>query len=128
MQERYSQKAQGKNWLFFGECNKALDFYYEDFWLKLEKENFLKLSLAFSRDQKEKVYVQHKLLENSKELWQWIQDGAHIYICGSAQKIAISVDSAFKEIFQKEGNMTEEKALNFLEQLQTKKIYVKDVY
>ena len=76
---RYFNKDLGKNWLFFGDCNKATDFYYHNFLEKLEKEKFLKITTAFSRDQKEKIYVQHRLLENKSEIWQWLNNNAVFY-------------------------------------------------
>lgn len=128
IQNRYFYKSPGKNWLFFGERNKALDFYYERFLEKLEKEKFLKVTTAFSRDQEEKIYVQHRLLENKSKIWQWIQKGASIYVCGDAKKMAADVDNALVTIFIKEGAMDERQAKNFLEQLLSDKRYLKDVY
>ena len=125
LQERFFKKAKGKNWLFFGECNKKFDFYYEDFLKKLEKENFLKLTTAFSRDQEKKIYVQHRLLENFEKVFDLIEKGAYIYVCG-AQTMSKSVDNALLEIFRKK--MSEIDAKKYLTSLISKKIYLKDVY
>ncbi|MBI3236717.1 MAG: sulfite reductase, partial [Chlamydiales bacterium] len=94
MQERCARKAPGKNWLFFGERNRATDFFYEDYWKQLVEEGHLELSLAFSRDQSEKIYVQHKMLESAPQLWQWLQEGAYFYVCGDAHKMAKDVEAA----------------------------------
>jgi sulfite reductase (NADPH) flavoprotein alpha-component len=97
IQER--QKVPSKNWLFFGERNKKEDFYYEEFLTKAVSQGSLKLVVAFSRDQQEKLYVQHKSLEQSKELWKWIdQEGASLYICGDAKKMAKDVTGALLTI------------------------------
>jgi sulfite reductase (NADPH) flavoprotein alpha-component len=128
MQERYFKIARGKNWLFFGECNEKLDFYYEDFFKKLEREKFLKITTAFSRDQKEKIYVQHKLLENKKEVFKWMENGSYIYICGSAKKMAKGVENALKAIIQEEKNCSEEEAIKYLINLREENRYLKDVY
>lgn len=87
----------GKNWLFFGECNQATDFYFEDFFLA---HPALRLTTAFSRDQTEKCYVQHKILEHQEELWEWIKSGAHVYICGDAKHMAKDVTSALETLIQ----------------------------
>lgn len=92
LQERQDS---GPNWLFFGECHQKSDFYYADEWAKHPN---LKLSLAFSRDQKEKIYVQHRLLEEAEEVWKWIQQGTYIYVCGDAKHMAKDVHSALLSI------------------------------
>ncbi|MBU6445985.1 MAG: sulfite reductase, partial [Verrucomicrobia bacterium] len=88
MQERMAGQAEGRNWLFFGERNRETDFYYGDYWLELEKQGRLRLSTAFSRDQAHKIYVQHKMLEEKKSLWEWIEEGAILYVCGDAEEMA----------------------------------------
>ena len=94
----------------------------------LEKEKFLKITTAFSRDQKEKIYVQHRLLENKKELWNLINNNTYIYLCGNAKKIAKEIDSVFLQIFQENG-LNAEEAQNFLNDLLfEKRRYLKDVY
>lgn len=128
MQERIAQKAKGKNWLFFGDWNKGCDFYYKDYWKGLEKEGHLRLSTAFSRDQKEKVYVQHKLFDHASEIWQWVQDGALIYVCGDATHMAKDVDEALHRIIEEQGKMTPEDSKLFVKGLKEQDRYLRDVY
>lgn len=128
IQHRYFQKASGKNWLFFGECNKAFDYYYESYLEDLKSKNFLDITTAFSRDQKEKIYVQHRLLENKTGIWEWIKNGAIVYVCGDARKMAVDIDKALLSIFQEEGSMDEAAAHAFLKELISNKHYLKDVY
>jgi len=126
MQER--ALAHGKNWLFFGERHQATDYYYQNFWKDLISQKKLKLDLAFSRDQKTKTYVQHKMLENAKDLWKWIQEGAQIFVCGDAEKMAKDVDLALHQIAQTEGQCSEEEAKLFIKNLKLEKRYLLDVY
>lgn len=128
VQERLFRKASGKNWLFLGECYRKGDFYYEDFWLDLEKKRFLKLDLAFSRDQAEKIYVQHKMLQKRIELWKWLQKGANIYVCGNAQTIGRAVNDTLLKIIEEEGKMSADKAALYLKDLRGQKRYLKEVY
>lgn len=128
LQERIATQSTGLNWVFFGERNRATDFYYSDFWLDLEKQSRIRLDLAFSRDQEEKVYVQHKMLEQKKSLWHWISEGAYIYVCGDAEKMARDVDATLQQIFSEEGQMNEEEARLFLKKLRLEKRYLLDVY
>lgn len=128
MQERIAQNATGSNWLFFGEWNKANDYYYESFWEDLKKQNRLKLSLAFSRDQEHKIYVQHKLFESASEIYKWIQDGAYIYVCGDAVSMAKDVDVTLQKIIEEEGKQNAEKAQAFLKKLREDGRYLRDVY
>lgn len=128
LQERLSTQAPGRNWLFFGERNQATDFYYADFWLDLEKQGRLRLDVAFSRDQSQKIYVQHRMLEQKKSLWNWIQQGAYVYVCGDAEEMAKDVEAALQQIFHEEGNMSEEEARKALKALRTEKRYLLDVY
>lgn len=125
LQKRFFEKQKGKNWLFFGEQKKAYNFYYQDFLKKLEKENFLKLTTAFSRDQEQKIYVQHRILENSKKIWELIEQKTYIYICGSAN-MGKDVDKAFTDIIKKEGNI--KNPTSYLSQMLEEKRYLKDVY
>lgn len=124
IQERYFQKIKEKTWLFFGDCHERYDFYKKDFLLKLEREKFLKLDVGFSRDQKEKIYVQHVFSKKTKEVWRWIEDGAVIYVCGSAQKMAKGVEEVLLKMVEKEGK----DPIPFLRELRDKKRYLKDVY
>lgn len=128
LQERIATGAPGKNWLFFGERNRASDFYYEDFWTQLEREEKVRLDLAFSRDQPEKMYVQHKMLEQKKALWQWIQSGSYLYVCGDAQEMAKDVEKTLQQIIHEEGQMPEEDARQFLKALRKSHRYLLDVY
>jgi sulfite reductase (NADPH) flavoprotein alpha-component len=128
LQERMALNAQGRNWIFFGERNRASDFYYADYWLELEKQGRIRLDTAFSRDQQEKIYVQHKMLEHKKAFWSWIQDGAYIYVCGDAERMAKDVDAALQQIVHTEGGLIEEDARKFLKTLRAEKRYLLDVY
>lgn len=128
LQERLATQALGRNWIFFGERNRATDFYYSDFWLELEKQNRIRLDLAFSRDQPEKIYVQHKMLEQKKSLWNWISQGSYIYVCGDAEEMAKDVDAALHQIAREEGKMKEEEARQYIKTLRAEKRYLLDVY
>ena len=128
MQERLATQAKGRNWLFFGERNRDSDFYYGEFWQALERQGHLKLSFAFSRDQAEKVYVQHRMWEERLNLWSWIQEGAHFYVCGDAEEMARDVEAMLLKIFMKEGSLTEEGARHKLKELRMQKRYLLDVY
>jgi sulfite reductase (NADPH) flavoprotein alpha-component len=128
LQERHFNKALGKNWLIFGERNQKNGFFQKEFLQKLEKEHFLHLSLAFSRDQKEKIYVQHKMKEEKKRLFAWLKEGAILYVCGDAKKMALDVDKTLHEIVREEGNMSTEEAKLFIKQLTAEKRYQKDIY
>lgn len=128
IQERQAKNAKGKNWLFFGEQRKSYDFYYKDYLLNLEKENFLKLDLAFSRDQEKKIYVQHKILSNSKEIMEWIEKGAYIYVCGDAKRMAQDIDKALEQVIRNEKNLKEEDAMEYIRTLEKEKRYLRDVY
>jgi sulfite reductase (NADPH) flavoprotein alpha-component len=126
LQER--EKETTKNWLFFGERNKASDYYYEEYFTHLECAGKLRLSTAFSRDQSEKIYVQHRLLEESQDIWAWINQGAVIYVCGDAKKMAKDVDSVFHKIAEREGSLSPDEAHLFIRSLRKNKQYLIDVY
>jgi len=128
LQERLNSNTNTKNWLFFGERNKNSDFFYGDYFSDLEKQGKLKLSLAFSRDQEEKIYVQHKMIEESKEIWNWLESGAYFYVCGDAEKMAKDVENALLQIAKQEGNLTDEEAKQYLKSLRSQKRYRTDVY
>ncbi len=87
-----------------------------------------KLDLAFSRDQAEKIYVQHRMLEHAQELWSWLEDGAHFYVCGDAKRMAKDVDAALHEVIQKAGGKSAEQASQYVAQLKSAKRYQRDVY
>lgn len=128
MQEREILGASGKNWLFFGEWRKDRNFLYKDYWHRLVDEGKLRLDVAFSRDQEDKIYVQHLLLDHGKEIFQWIEEGAYFYVCGDAKKMAKDVENALIEIIKKEGNLSEESAKDYVKQLRKEKRYLRDVY
>jgi sulfite reductase (NADPH) flavoprotein alpha-component len=128
MQERIAHGSPGKNWLFFGECNKAYDFFYEDFWSELSHQGKLKLTTAFSRDQQHKVYVQHKMQEEAEELFRWLEKGAYLYVCGDAHRMAKDVDAVLHTIIQKQKGVDEEGAKAYVKQLRHDKRYLRDVY
>jgi sulfite reductase (NADPH) flavoprotein alpha-component len=129
LQERKAIGAPGRNWLFFGEQRSRCDFFYDDEFAALQKDGVLnRFHTAFSRDQAHKVYVQHRLLENSKEIYAWIQEGAHFFVCGDAARMAKDVDVALLQIFEKEGAMSPEAAAEFVEGLKKEKRYKRDVY
>jgi sulfite reductase (NADPH) flavoprotein alpha-component len=128
MQERLTQSASGKHWLFFGDWHENEHFYYKEEWLPLVKNKKLRIDTAFSRDQDHKIYVQDKMKEYSQELWQWLQNGACLYVCGDASKMAKDVDLALQEIAQAEGNLSEEDAKAYLKQLRKEHRYLRDIY
>lgn len=128
MQERLKTQAHPQNWLFFGERSHVTDFYYQDYWKTLEKQGMLRLETAFSRDQAEKVYVQHKMLQFSKELWNWLEKGAYLYVCGDASRMAKDVETTLLTIFEKEGGQSPEMAKQTLKTLRKEKRYLRDVY
>jgi len=128
LQERLFLQHKGANWLFFGERNRATDFYYEDYWLELEHQKRLRLDVAFSRDSAEKIYVQHLLWEQRKDIWDWIQKGAYLYVCGDAEKMAKDVDLTLHRIAAEQGNLIEEDAREFIKALRKERRYLQDVY
>jgi sulfite reductase (NADPH) flavoprotein alpha-component len=129
LQERRARGDGGRNWLFFGEQRRASDFYYEDELLGYQADGLLtRLSLAFSRDQAEKIYVQQRLREEGAELWRWLQDGAHLYICGDASRMAKDVDRALHEVVAVHGGLDEQGARDYISQMTREKRYLRDVY
>ena len=110
LQEREHSQAPGKNWLFFGEWNRSEYFYYDDYWTGLEKNGRLKITTAFSREQENKIYVQHRLAENGAEIYKWLKDGAHFYVCGDAKNMAKDVDAALHQICETHGSLPEQEA------------------
>lgn len=129
MQEREANNAQGKNWLFFGERTFTQDFLYQVEWQRWVKNGLLnQFDFAFSRDQAEKIYVQHKIQEQASTIWQWLQKGAFIYVCGDATYMAKDVHNTLISIVQQQGGMDQEQAGHFLNQLRLEKRYQKDVY
>lgn len=128
IEERIVSEATGRNWFFFGNPYKETDFLYEEWLSGLEKTGKLKLSLAFSRDQAEKLYVQHLMVQNGKELWTWLQEGAHFYVCGDASRMAKDVDEALRTVAMEHGGLSAEEADDYFRQLKKDKRYQRDVY
>ena len=129
IEERKATAARGKNWLFFGDRSQSTDYLYQNEWETYQKDSILTdLDLAWSRDQDEKVYVQHKMLEKKEQLWSWLGEGAVFYVCGDASRMAKDVDQALRTIAQEEGSMSEEDASAWVKNLQKEKRYLKDVY
>lgn len=128
LQERESRGATGKNWLFFGDQHRQTDYIYQHDLEKFKENGLTRLDLAFSRDQSEKVYVQHRMKKHGAELYQWIEEGASVYVCGDATRMAPDVDEALREIIMQYGKKTEDQAVDFLEDLQLRKRYLRDVY
>jgi sulfite reductase (NADPH) flavoprotein alpha-component len=129
VEERKELGAKGKNWLFFGDQHYLTDFLYQSEWQDYLADGILtKLDVAFSRDQKKKVYVQDRMRENSKELYAWLQQGASFYVCGDASRMATDVDVALHDIVTQESNMSADEATAYVKQLKTDKRYLRDVY
>ncbi|MBK1884064.1 sulfite reductase subunit alpha [Luteolibacter pohnpeiensis] len=129
LEDRKATGAAGKNWLFFGNPHQSTDFLYQDELQQFVTDGFLqKLDLAWSRDQKEKVYVQNLMISNGAELWNWLQQGAAFYVCGDASRMAKDVDQALNQIAEQHGGLTSEEAAAFISQLKKDKRYLRDVY
>ncbi|WP_339309279.1 assimilatory sulfite reductase (NADPH) flavoprotein subunit [Paenibacillus sp. FSL k6-2145] len=127
--EREETGAEGKTWLFYGDQHFSTDFLYQTEWQRWLKDGVLtKMDVAFSRDTEQKVYVQHRMLEHSKELYQWLQEGASVYICGDEKKMAHDVHAALTTILEQEGGLSPEQASEYLTRLQQEKRYQRDVY
>ncbi len=129
LEERKATHSKGRNWLFFGNPHRSSDFLYED-----ELNGYLadgtlsSMDLAWSRDQKEKLYVQHLMIERGAEMWSWLQDGAAFYVCGDASRMAKDVDDALHRIAAEHGQMSSEEAASFVSSLKKEKRYLRDVY
>lgn len=129
LQHRQELGHEGRNWLFFGEQHKRTDFLYQIEWQRYLRDGVLdKLTVAFSRDQAEKIYVQHRLLEQGAEVYQWLQEGAHFYVCGDGQGMAEDVHQALVDIVIEHGGLTPEAANEYLDTLRQERRYQKDVY
>ncbi|HCH02093.1 MAG TPA: assimilatory sulfite reductase (NADPH) flavoprotein subunit [Vibrio sp.] len=129
IQEREARDAEGKNWLFFGDRTFTQDFLYQVEWQKFLKSGVLtKLDVAFSRDQAEKVYVQDRILENAAEVWQWLQQGAYLYVCGDANRMAKDVHEALISVAEQQGKLGRDQAEAFINDLRKAKRYQRDVY
>ncbi|WP_367299723.1 NADPH-dependent assimilatory sulfite reductase flavoprotein subunit [Hafnia alvei] len=129
IQQREAEGAEGLNWLFFGNPHFTEDFLYQVEWQRFVKDGVLsRIDLAWSRDQKHKVYVQDKLREQGAEVWRWIEQGAHIYVCGDANRMAKDVEQALLELLAEHGGMDAEQADEFLSELRVERRYQRDVY
>ncbi len=129
MQHRAAKGIQGDSWLFFGNPRFEQDFLYQTEWLQYLKKGVLsRLDVAFSRDQAEKVYVQHKLAQHGAEVWQWLQNGAHLYVCGDAKRMAKDVSQTLVGIAVEHGGLDTEQAGEYLNELRVRKRYQRDVY
>ena len=129
MQQREANGDGGKNWLVFGNQKFTDDFLYQAEWLQYRKAGLLTRSdLAWSRQGKEKVYVQHKLQQAAADVWAWLQEGAHIYVCGDASRMARDVETTLLHIIAEQGNMSADDAEDYLNELREEKRYQRDVY
>jgi len=129
LQERRAVGARGRNWLFFGNPRRRCDFLFEEELKAYHRDELLtRLDLAFSRDQSSKVYVQHRMLESAAELWSWLEDGAHLYVCGDAQRMARDVAAGLDYIVAKQGHLTPGAAKAYLARLAEEGRYQKDIY
>ena len=127
--ERDAANATGRNWLFFGDQHFTTDFLYQT-----EIQNWIqtgvltKVSVAFSRDQKSKIYVQHKMLENAKAFYEWLQNGAYVYICGAKEPMSVDVENTLLQIIERFGSKSSAQAVEYLNQLKEEGRFLKDVY
>ncbi|WNR47020.1 assimilatory sulfite reductase (NADPH) flavoprotein subunit [Paenibacillus roseipurpureus] len=129
LQDREETGAEGKSWLFYGDQHFATDFLYQVEMQRWLKDGVLtKLDVAFSRDTDQKVYVQHRMQESSRELYQWLQEGAVVYVCGDEKKMAHDVNAALVSILEQEGGLSNDEALQYLANMQQQKRYQRDVY
>jgi sulfite reductase (NADPH) flavoprotein alpha-component len=131
IEQRGLDGATGRNWLFFGEQHRATDFLYGEEWHEYQRKGSLhRLDLAFSRDQSQKVYVQHRMLEQARELWAWLQNGAYFYVCGDARHMAKDVHQTLIDIARQQGGLSPEAAADYVNVtlMKTERRYLRDVY
>jgi len=130
LQERKATGAKGKNWLFFGSQHQKSDFAYGEEFEAFQKEGLLtRLDCAWSRDQAEKIYVQHRMNDNAAEIWKWLDgEGAHFFVCGDAKRMAKDVDATLRKIVQEQGAKSVDQANEYVEKLKSDKRYKRDVY
>ena len=130
LQERKAVRAKGKNWLFFGSQHEHCDFAYRNEFEAFKKEGILtRLDCAWSRDQPQKIYVQHRMKENAAEIWKWLDvEGAHFFVCGDARRMAKDVDATLRKIVQEHGGKNTGEANEYVEKLKSDKRYKRDVY
>jgi sulfite reductase (NADPH) flavoprotein alpha-component len=129
LQERRCHGDTGKNWLFFGDQRRQYDFLYSEEFVAMQSSGFLtRMDLAFSRDQEEKIYVQTRMLERSRELFAWLEEGAYFYVCGDAKRMAKDVDEALQQVIARETGKGPEEAKAYLARMKEQKRYLRDVY
>lgn len=129
LEERKATAAQGRNWLFFGNPHRSTDYLYQnEIEGYIEDGTISEFDVAWSRDQKEKLYVQHLMLQKGAELWKWLSNGAAFYVCGDASRMAKDVDQALLKVAEEHGKLTPEEAVAFISQLKKEKRYLRDVY
>jgi sulfite reductase (NADPH) flavoprotein alpha-component len=128
LQERDLTGSRGRNWLFFGDQSRAWGFYYEPELTAWEQRGLLRLDLAFSRDQPHKVYVQHRMREQARDLFAWLEEGAEIFICGDKSRMAADVQAELQRIVQAEGGRTPEQAAEYMAGLRKARRLKLDVY
>jgi len=129
LEERQASGAEGRNWLFFGNPHEKTDFFYADEFEEMQESGLLtRLDVAWSRDQDHKIYVQDKLREHAAEVWQWIKEGAHLYVCGDAVYMAGDVDKALHDLIEQHGGLTETETAEYVARMKKSKRYQRDVY
>jgi sulfite reductase (NADPH) flavoprotein alpha-component len=128
LEEREAAGATGKNWLFFGDQSRSWGFYYEEELTAWERRGFLRLDLAFSRDQPEKIYVQHRMRDRARDFYAWLEEGAEIFICGDKGKMAADVQRELARIIETEGGRTPEQAAEYVTALKKAHRLKLDVY
>jgi sulfite reductase (NADPH) flavoprotein alpha-component len=128
VEERRATGATGPSWLFFGEQRRATDFFYEDELTRYARDGSLRLDVAFSRDQPHKIYVQHRMREQARDIWDWLEQGAEIFVCGDKERMAADVDRELHHIAEAAGGRTPDQAREYIEALRKSKRYKRDVY
>jgi sulfite reductase (NADPH) flavoprotein alpha-component len=128
LEERRATGATGPNWLFFGEQHRATDFYYEAELTEYARDGFLRLDTAFSRDQPDKLYVQHRMREHAREIFEWLEAGAQVFVCGDKARMATDVDRELHAIVETAGGRTPDQAHEYVQHLKAEKRYKRDVY
>jgi sulfite reductase (NADPH) flavoprotein alpha-component len=129
LEDRRALGSNGRSWLFYGQRHRATGYYYRDDWLDFLRTGVLtQLDTAFSHDQPERIYVQHRMLERAPELWTWLRHGAHVYLCGAARTLAPGVDAALEQIAAQYGYLSPAQAAAFVQTLRETKRYRRDVY
>ncbi len=129
LEERAAAGATGRNWLFFGDQHAATDFLYREELLGMKERGVLtRMDLAFSRDQDEKLYVQHRIREHATEVYAWLEAGAHVYVCGDASRMAKDVDAALHQVVAAAGGKTAAGAAEYVQTLKAARRYARDIY